>query len=560
MARGRTEAVSPPAGLLYCAGMPRLSPLLVPLVLLLAGAVVCAWWWPNRPLAGDIAMPDARLNAVSFAAFRPGQSPFTERFPSQAEVAEDVALLSGRVRAIRSYAALGGDWDLAALAGQHGLKLWQGIWLGADRAKNRQEMAAAIALANRYPDTIDRLIVGNEVLLRRDLSVDELIADIDTVRRAVPQPVTYADVWDFWRQFPQVAPHVDMVTIHLLPYWEDAPTGIDAAVRAVGDAYRQIAALFPGKPIVIGETGWPSRGRQRRDAAPGRVNQAVFLRRFVALAKQEGLEYNLIEAFDQDWKYRSEGTVGANWGLWSGDRRPKFPLSGLVEENPHWRGNAALSVGLGVALLAWALRVPATSPPKLAILAMGLGWALVWARAGTVPLIYDAHLLLAAVVNLTAQAVLGLLLLQRAARILAGQKLPPCRTGADATATVRGLFRLRLLRREWLFEDMCFVFVWTAAVMQLLLLFDPRYRDFPLPVFIVPLIATVTRALLGDLPRGGGKEELWAGATLAVAALASAINEGPLNTESLIWNAAALLLAAPSLLSALRPARAGVAA
>ena len=547
--------------------MRRLSPLLMPLVLLLlTGAVVCAWWWPNRPLAGDVAMPDTRLNSVSFAPFRPGESPFTQRFPSREEVAEDVALLAGRVRAIRSYAALGGGWDLAALAKQHGLKLWQGIWLGADRAKNRQEMAAAIALANRSPETIDRLIVGNEVLLRRDLSVDELIADIDTVRRAVRQPVTYADVWDFWRQFPQVAPHVDMVTIHLLPYWEDEPTGIDGAVRAVDDAYRQIAALFPGKPIVIGETGWPSRGRQRREAAPGRVNEAVFVRRFVALAKQQGLEYNLIEAFDQDWKYRSEGTVGANWGLWSDDRRPKFPLSGPVEENPHWRGNAALSVGLGVVLLAWALWVYAAPPPRpspaarergqvyLAMLAMALGWALVWAWAGTVPVIYDDNLAVAAVVNLAGQAALGLLLLHRTARMLAGQTPPPCRTGADATATVAGLFRLRLPRRAWLFDDMCFVFVWTALVMQLLLLFDPRYRDFPLPVFVVPLIATVSRALLGDLPRGGGKEELWAGGTLAVAAVASAINEGPLNTQSLIWNAAALLLAAPVLLSVVRPA------
>jgi hypothetical protein len=100
-----------------------------------------------------------------------------------------------------------------------------------------------------------------------------------------------------------------------------------------------------------------------------------------------------------------------------------------------------------------------------------------------------------------------------------------------------------------------FIFVWTAAVMQLLLLFDPRYRDFPLPVFIVPLLAALTRILLGDLPRGGGREELWAGGTLAVAAVASAINEGPLNLQSLAWNAAALVLAAPLLLSALRPVR-----
>jgi exo-beta-1,3-glucanase (GH17 family) len=590
--------------------MSRPAPLLLPLLLVLAALVVAAWWWPNRPQAGDVTMPDTVFNAVSFAPFRPGQSPFSETFPTQAQVAEDVALLAGKVRAIRSYAALGGKADLAALAWRHGLKLWQGVWLGNDRAKNAQEIAAAIALANRYPDTIDRVIVGNEVLLRRDLPVEELIADIDIVRRAVKQPVTYADVWDFWRQFPQVAPHVDIVTIHLLPYWEDVPTGIDGAVREVGNAYRQIAAMFPGKPIAIGETGWPSRGRWRRDAAPSRVNQMVFLRRFIALSRQEGFEYNLIEAFDQDWKYRSEGTVGANWGLWTDDRRPKFPLSGPMEEDPGWRGNAAVSVVLGLVLLGGVLwspegftrrtpraprsrhgdgkptlrakRMHSSSVPSLwrswcspcepplgwaclplAVLAMALGWALVWAWVGTVPVVYDAQLAVAAAVNLTGQAALALLLLDRAALVLAGHPLAPHRTGADATETVLGLFRLRLPRlplRAWLLDDLSFVFIWTAAMMQLLLLFDPRYRDFPLPVFIVPLLATLARTLLGDLPRGGGREELWAGGTLAVAAVASAVNEGPLNLQSLTWNVAAVVLAAPMLLSAMRPVRVRVPA
>ena len=83
--------------------------------------------------------------------------------------------------------------------------------------------------------------------------------------------------------------------------------------------------------------------------------------------------------------------------------------------------------------------------------------------------------------------------------MLAGQPLPPRRTGADATAAVRGLLCLRLPRGEWLFDDFSFVFVWTAAVLQLLLLFDPRYRDFPVPTFAVPVVAVVVRALLRGL-------------------------------------------------------------
>jgi exo-beta-1,3-glucanase (GH17 family) len=569
------------------------------MVLLLAGLVVLAWWWPNRPRAGDVAMPDARFNSVSFAPFRAGQSPLDHRFPSAAEVEEDMAVIAPRTRAIRTYAAIEGDYDVAALAAKHGLKVWQGIWLGTDRAKNAAEIARGIALAKRYPETIERVVVGNEVLLRRDLPVGELIAAIDQVRAAVRQPVTYADVWEFWRQFPEVAPHVDVVTIHLLPYWEDQPTGIDGAVQHVDAVYRAMAKLFPGKPIAIGETGWPSRGRPRQDAVPGRVEQAVFLRRFIALARQEGFDYNLIEAFDQGWKYKSEGTVGANWGLWTADRQPKFPLSGPVVENPDWARYAAGGVAAGLALLALALS-PLSSwpgltrpsagtttgfPPesvqpiashgrvkpghdavsrmsaqfRLAFLAMALGGALSFAWAGTVPVIYDARLLVAAIGNLAGQVLLAALMMRRAAGILAGVVPPPARTGADATETVLARLRLRPGRRitaASVFDDLSFVFVWTAAVMQLLLLFDPRYRDFPLPVFAVPLACVIARALLADLPRGGGgREEFWAGATLAIAAVAGAVMEGPANHASLAWSLAALVLAAPPLLRVRRRAR-----
>lgn len=128
--------------------------------------------------------------------------------------------------------------------------------------------------------------VGSEVLLRRDLPPAELMTDIDRVKAAVHQPVAYADVWNFWEQFPEVASHVDVVLIHLLPYWENTPAGIDHAVQHVDNTYKEITRLFPGKKIAIGETGWPSRGRERADAISSRVNEARFLRAFLTLSQQ----------------------------------------------------------------------------------------------------------------------------------------------------------------------------------------------------------------------------------------------------------------------------------
>ena len=520
----------------------------LPTLLLLSVLVVLAWWWPNRLQNPDQGVKVTKFNSLSYEGYRPGESPLTDHFPTEAEVDQDMALLAPITRAVRTYAAIEGPYDIPAIAQKHGVKVWQGIWLGGDRAKNQLEMAHAIEMAHRYPDTIERVVVGNEVLLRRDLPVGELIADIDHVRAAVHQPVAYADVSDFWDQFPQVAPHVDLVFIHLLPYWEDVPTGIGHAVAAEGAVYQHFVSLFPGKQVVIGETGWPSRGRQRRDAVPSRINQARFLRDFIALAQDKHFDYNFIEAFDQFWKYANEGTMGANWGLMTAGRAVKIPPSGPLREDPLWARHAAVSILAGLLLTATGLagRIrerSAATPVQIVLLGMTLGAALGYAQANAAPVLYDVHVRVAAVVNLGGQALLaGLMMLRFAGAVTSAN----WRTGADATRRVLLLLRFRHAAWAGLFEDLAFLFVWVACVDQILLVFDPRYREFPVSSYAVPLVVTAARAAQRDLPAGTGRrEEVLLAVTLSGLALASVVQEGPLNGQSLTWNACALVLAAP---------------
>ncbi len=533
---------------------------MAPLLFLLSGLVVIAWWWPNRlqhPMAAQAASGrPAQFNSLSYTPFGPGESPLTDRFATEAEVDRDLALLAPVTRAIRTYAAIEGPADIPALARKHGLHVWLGIWLGGDRARNALEMARGIAMANQYPDVVERVIAGNEVLLRRDLPPDELIADIDHVKANVRQPVAYADVSDFWDQFPEVAPHVDVVLVHLLPFWEDVPTGIDRAVSVVGDVYTHFTKLFPGKTVAIGETGWPSRGRQRGDAVPSRINQARFLRGFMALAAARHFDYNFIEGFDQDWKYENEGVVGASWGLYTSDRVEKIPPSGPLREDPLWGWHATFSVacGLILAAMAFAGRVPEralASPAQTALLAVTLGAALGYAQADAAPVLLDLHVRLAAVVNLGGQALLAALMMLRLAGVIAPAKW---RTGADATRRMRQAMRLRHTAWAGLFEDVAFLFVWAAAVDQILLVFDPRYRDFPIASFAVPLVVSLARLARRDLSMGAGRrEEILLLITLVVGACASAVQEGPLNRQSLAWNACVLLLALPLALRAKGP-------
>ena len=498
------------------------------------------WANPNQPQAGDVTMPAGKFNSLSYAPYQAWQSPLSKDYPTGAEVAKDLALVATQANGIRTYSSIEGDYDIGVLAKQAGLKVWLGIWLSGNPQDNAKEIAAGIAEANAHPDTITRVIVGNEVLLRRDLSVDDLIADIDYVHARVKQPVAYADVTDFWKQFPQVAPHVDVVMIHFLPYWEDKPLSVDDALAEIQSTTDQFKKLFPGKQISIGETGWPSRGRWRGPAATGRVEEAVFLRRFVTLANQEGVDYNLIEAFDQNWKYEDEGVAGANWGIWTADRQPKFPLNGPVTETPEWPWYAGFGALAGVLLFA----AVGFRNLRLALPAFALGNGIALACSSTLPMLYDNWLRLDALVNLSLQALFAVLAIRRADALLAGRPVPPVTTGAMVLA------RARRLRLPLNYDGLWFIFLASAAVFEALLVFGGRYRDAPMPVFIVPVIATVLRFWTKDKPRQMGWEELLAGFTVAVLALADLVIEGPSNLDFIIWNVQALVLAAPVVMAA----------
>ena len=197
-------------------------------------AIGAAWWWlgvpirlPPSPLANG-----GKLYCVSYAPFRNGQDPLGEAVHVNAkQIDEDLTLLSRYTDCIRTYSVEYGQDQIAGIAQRHGMKVLQGIWLSSKAAKNRQQIATVVALAKKYPDVIRAIIVGNEVLLRGDLSVTDLESAIREVKAQVSQPVTYADVWEFWLRYSDLQNFVDFVTIHILPYWEDFPLPASACRR-----------------------------------------------------------------------------------------------------------------------------------------------------------------------------------------------------------------------------------------------------------------------------------------------------------------------------------------
>jgi exo-beta-1,3-glucanase (GH17 family)/cellulose synthase/poly-beta-1,6-N-acetylglucosamine synthase-like glycosyltransferase len=321
------------------------------LVTLIALALLVAinfsiWSYINNPLQLE---PWTRTTVgVTFDPTRKNENPRTKTTHSEADIDEDLALLAGKVHAIRTYSVLKGLHKVPELAARHKLNVTLGAWISGDLEKNRQEIETLIQLSRQENPKIVRLMVGNEVLLRNEIPKAQLIEYIREVRKRTWRPVSTSETWDRWLANPELAKEVDYLGVHILPYWEGI--SVDDAVDHVFARYHDLQLAFPDKPIVLTEVGWPSDGQPFKHATASVPNQAKFLREFLNRAANDKLAYYVIEAFDQPWKMTDEGSAGAYWGIFNADRQLKYPMDGDVLALPAWEhwafGAAVFSVVL----------------------------------------------------------------------------------------------------------------------------------------------------------------------------------------------------------------------
>jgi exo-beta-1,3-glucanase (GH17 family)/cellulose synthase/poly-beta-1,6-N-acetylglucosamine synthase-like glycosyltransferase len=312
--------------------------------------------------AADI---DGQLASVSYSPYSRSQHPDYGDRPTADQIRADLKLLSSYTRTIRTYSSTGGVELVPGIAAEFGLKVTVGIWIDKNEARNEREIQSALALAKRYSN-VNAIVVGNETTLRAEKSVDELMKIIQRVKRLSPVPVTTGEFWTVWIDHPELASAVDFIAAHILPYWEglDATQAVDQAIMA----YDKLRRAHPGKRIVIAEFGWPSAGYNMHNSNPGRTEQATVIRDFVARADAYGIDYNLIEAFDQPWK-TNEGGVGAYWGLFDASREPKFSWVGPVSD-PDYVKVAGLATLLGLLLSLTILAKPRATAGEAATLAI----------------------------------------------------------------------------------------------------------------------------------------------------------------------------------------------
>jgi exo-beta-1,3-glucanase (GH17 family)/glycosyltransferase involved in cell wall biosynthesis len=340
-------------------------------VLLFVTAVHAALWGVFRQ---EQQAPDFKgiLSSLSYTPFEPGHIVADVAADSE-KVRADLKKLSTVTRAVRLYGSTEGNELVPPIAAEFGMKVTVGAWISKDVERNEREIEAAISLARHNSDVIG-VVVGNETIYRGEQKIEGLIDLIKKVKKSVNIPVTTGEIWNIWRDNPELASSVDFIAAHVLPYWENF-TDKQAVDQAV-DRYELLRNQFPGKRIVIAEFGWPSAGYNLRNADPGTFEQAVVLRNFVARADAIGMEYNIVEAVDLPWKV-TLGGVEPYWGILNAEREPKFAWTGPVVNANYWK-LAIIAVLVGILLSLPILRLEGATAMQALLLSAAANGVGAW--------------------------------------------------------------------------------------------------------------------------------------------------------------------------------------
>ena len=290
-------------------------------------------YYRNLSLAGlnisDLSVADlralvkeilaAKIHGISFSPYVEGQGPGTELGADQ--IRQRLEIIQPYINWVRSFSCTEGHEQIPAIAAENGLQTMVGVWLDDDREHNELELNNALEVAKA--GHADILAVGNEVLLRGELSEDELIDYINRAKQAAPGvPVGYVDAYFEFVDHPRVTEACDVLLANCYPFWEGCPA--DHALLYMKEMYRRVVNVADGRKVIVSETGWPNIGTATKGAEPSFENAIKYFVDTYRWAEEEDIDIFYFSSFDESWKTDKEGDVGAYWGLWDKDGKPKY--------------------------------------------------------------------------------------------------------------------------------------------------------------------------------------------------------------------------------------------
>jgi len=262
---------------------------------------------------------DNKIHGISFSPYTEGQGPGT--IISEAQITERLAVISQNINWIRSFSCTDGNENIPKIAKQQGLKTLVGAWLDDDLENNEKEINNLIEVAKQgYADIV---AVGNEVLLREDLTEEQLITYINRVKTALPGiEVGYVDAYYEFEVHPNVTDACDVILANCYPFWEGC--ALEYSILYMKDMYHRAIKAGNGKRVIITETGWPNEGPEEWGAFPSYENAIKYFLGTYQWAEEDDIDVFYFSSFDEVWKVEDEGGVGAHWGLWDKSGNLKY--------------------------------------------------------------------------------------------------------------------------------------------------------------------------------------------------------------------------------------------
>jgi glucan 1,3-beta-glucosidase len=259
------------------------------------------------------------MHGLCYSAYEEGQKPGDVLTIEQ--IRRRMAIIAPYTKWIRSFSCIEGNELIPQVAREFGLKTLVGAWLGTDKDLNEQEINGLIKLAKE--GYVDIAAVGNEVLYRKDMTEEELLAYIHRVKSAIPEVQTgYVDAYYEFSACPNITAACDVILSNCYPFWEGCH--LDYSLVYMKQMYQQAILAANGKKVIITETGWPSQGKNFEGSEPSAVNAMKYFINTQQWASEEDIEIFYFASFDESWKVGTEGDVGAYWGLWDMHQNLKF--------------------------------------------------------------------------------------------------------------------------------------------------------------------------------------------------------------------------------------------
>lgn len=259
------------------------------------------------------------IHGISFSAYLENQSPGS--IISEEQIEARMKVIKPYVKWVRSFSCVDGNELIPKVAHKYGIKTLVGAWLGNDKEKNEKEIESIIKVAKE--GNADIVAVGNEVMLRGDLTEDEIIKHIQKVKQEISNvPVGYVDAYYEFVNHPLICSVCDVILANCYPFWEGYP--IEHSLAYLKNMYQLAVNAAKGKKVIISETGWPNLGSPDRNAVPSYENALRYFINAFSWAEQENIDMFYFSSFDETWKIEKEGDVGAYWGLWDKDGKLKF--------------------------------------------------------------------------------------------------------------------------------------------------------------------------------------------------------------------------------------------